>query len=205
MRELMTELRQWKRESEQRMGELSTRGSAIAYADARTPTQQPPPAAASSSGLAGSRARGVTPRAYPPGAIALATCASSTPEAERMASAGQRSEAGAPGSNRRARMMRNDISLRANDDGDDRGGYGNGYGRHGQTSPSRARRVGGNALSLAAEARALAAVPTSSSSLSSSSAAAGGAPRGERSLRELQRELESLKSSLSVYLGSGLT
>jgi hypothetical protein len=29
-------------------------------------------------------------------------------------------------------------------------------------------------------------------------------PEGGRSLRELQRELESLKSSLSVYLGSGL-
>ena len=71
--------------------------------------------------------------------------------------------------------------------------------RAGRDTPERGAAHGG-----AAHGGARAGRDTPERGAAHGGAVNGGGEGNGRSLRELQRELESLKSSLSVYLGSGL-
>ena len=182
MSELMGELKEWKQQNEKRMKELGTRTGFREYA--ASPSKPPPPRQ-----VAGP----TTPRSY---AARYADAKMGSDSSSARASPSRRDDAGWNGSRLIANVDRvNGHHIRS----------------QGSRNDSTDRLSSSNGTSerkgLAAEARALGSRPPLPPPATNGPAAAPSTsqPRGERSLRELQRELESLKSSLSVYLGSGLS
>ena len=195
MRELMGELRQWKRESSQRVSELAARGSAIAYADAyggasatssssSPPSQLPPP-----------------PHATVPNGRGTSTC-----HAARLS----------------ARCDR-PCDMRIEHPGGGARGCGGHAGRECHTfkrpagrllaprhQPPRRRRPRRRPRRRQPPAQQPESVPPRGRQRSrprlrgaiGGRGVDGAARRAEPA--RAQRELESLKSSLSVYLGSGV-
>ena len=182
MTELMGELRQWKRQNEARMSELQRGGARGAYIDAlSTPVPKPPlyppqpyERPAVTAAAVGHphieqphrpTTRAAPPTAYPAGAIAVATCAASTPEAVQAASR-TTADSFAPSSANRPSPASswNSVGLRSSSSARAGGRSAAASSSHGVVRP--------NALVLSPRA------PTS--------AAASNVPRGERSLRELR-------------------
>ena len=174
MQELIGELRSWKRQNERRMAEMSQKSAADFLACKQSATSQPPPQEAAYS--------------RPPRHQALGATTSAATEVAVYREAASSARAACSEAAKHCEAARHCA------------------GRASEASSRPRTGLAAAARSVAASSSSSHSQPPNGTPLSAraGTTASGPTPRGERSLRELQRELESLKSSLSVYLGSGI-